>query len=164
MMISMDADNAVDLFWQRARSEHRELPEECPEAWAFGATTEQADELLNLVLSGIKTGTASSLWDHEHDGDPLPSPGELSIVLDGTGTPRALIRTTEVETIPFDEVSAEHAAAEGEGDRTLSHWRRAHQRFWEEHSTSPRGFEPDMPVVCERFEVVWPSFKVRAEL
>ena len=57
--------------------------------------------------------------------------------------------------MPFDEVSAEHAAAEGEGDRSLAYWRRAHQRFWERHSTDPRGFAPDMPVVCERFEVVW---------
>lgn len=155
MMDGMNSAHAVDRFWQLARAARPDLPEELPEAWAFGATPEHADDLLDLVLRGIKTGTASSLWDCEHDGEPVPEPGSLSIILDGRDAPRALIRTTDVRIVPFDEVSAEHAAAEGEGDRTLADWRRGHQHFWEHYSTDPRGFAPDMPVVCERFEVVW---------
>jgi histidinol-phosphate aminotransferase len=151
----MDADTAVDLFWQQARSEHPELLDVFPDVWSFGATSEQADELLGLVLSGVKTGTASSLWDCEHDDEPPPHPGDLSIVLDGRDLPRVLIRTTDVGVVPFGEVTAEHAAAEGEGDLSLAYWRQVHQRFWELHSTDPRRFAPDMPVVCERFEVVW---------
>lgn len=155
MMGTMDADNAVEHFWREARSEHPELPETIPEAWPFGAAPEHADELLSLVLQGIKTGTASSLWDCEHDAEPVPEPGDLSIILDGRDAPRALIRTTDVRIVPFNEVTAEHAAAEGEGDRSLADWRRGHQYFWEHYSTDPRGFAPDMPVVCERFELVW---------
>lgn len=151
----MDVDHAVERFWQQARSERPEIPGDVPDTWAFGATREQADELMNLVLTGAKNGTTASLWDHEHDGDPIAKPGDLSIVLDGGGTPRLLIRTTYVEVVPFHEVSAEHAAAEGEGDRSLASWRQVHRRFWEQHSTDPRGFAPDMPVVCERFEVLW---------
>jgi uncharacterized protein YhfF len=155
MMDSMTTDDAVARFWQQARAEHPELHDTLPEAWSFGATPEHADELLGLVLSGMKTGTASSLWDCEHDDEPPPNAGDLSIILDGDDVPRVLIRTTDVEVVPFDEVTAEHAAAEGEGDLSLEHWRQVHQRFWEEHSTDPRGFAADMPVVCERFEVVW---------
>lgn len=145
----------LEEFWIRCRSAVPGLPPALPEAWPFGATREHADELLALVLAGIKTGTASSLWDYEHTGDPLPEAGEPSIILDGAGAPRAVIETTDVRVIPFDEVPADHAFAEGEGDRTLEHWREVHERYWRTFSESPRGYEPSMPVVCERFRLVW---------
>ena len=66
--------------------------------------------------------------------------------------PRAVIETTRVVVVPFDQVTAEHAAAEGEGDRTLASWRAEYERFWRAHAAS--GFAPDMPVVCEAFRVV----------
>ena len=55
--------------WAGVRAEVAGLPEQVPDAWAFGATSEQADELLGLVLAGTKTGTASSLWDYEAEGE-----------------------------------------------------------------------------------------------
>lgn len=152
----MADSSAIDSFWRRVRSGDPDLPETAPEAWAFGATPPQADDLLSLVLDGVKTGTASSLWDYEATGDPLPAVGELSILLDGRGEPRAVIETTDVRIVAFDAVTAAHAHAEGEGDRTLDHWRAVHERFWREHSENARGFEPDMPVVCERFRLIHP--------
>ena len=149
-----DGEQSVQDFWRRARIAMPELPEAVPEAWAFGATPEQADGLLGLVLAGTKTGTASALWDYEETGDAVPEPGEHSILLDGSGVPRAVIETTAVETVPFGEVTAEHARSEGEGDMTLDAWREIHERYWRRHSENPRGFEPDMPVVCERFRLL----------
>jgi uncharacterized protein YhfF len=124
-----------------------------PPAWAFGASAEEADELLRLVLAGTKTATASALWDYESEGAALPEAGSLSILLDGRDHPRALINTTNVTVVPFDEVDEEHARLEGEGDRSLAYWREAHERFFSEDSS--RGFAPDMPVVLERFAVVY---------
>ena len=147
----------IEEFWRDARATLPELPENPPEAWGFGATPEHADELLELVLAGVKVGTASSLWDYEETGDPLPVVGELSIILDGAGAPRAVIQTTALEVMPFDRVDADHAFAEGEGDRTLAHWREVHERYWRTHSESPRGFAPDMPVLCERFRLLLPA-------
>ncbi|MGP6177005.1 ASCH domain-containing protein [Microbacterium sp. A196] len=144
---------AIDAFWSAARAEHPELPETPPEGWAFGATPEHADGLLALVLAGTKTGTASSLRDYENEQEPVPAVGDLSIILDGAEAPRAVLRTTEIQIVPFDQVSAEHAFAEGEGDRTLKDWREVHERFWGEYSEP--GFAADMPVVCERFELVF---------
>ncbi len=150
-----------------------------PPAWSFGATPQEADELLALVLDGTKTATASALWDYDSgerddeledpldeldddngddvgEDDGLPGSGDLSIVLDGAGHPRALIRTTDVRVVPFDEVDDEHARAEGEGDRSLAHWRAMHERFFREHADHDRQFSPTMPVVLERFEVLVP--------
>ncbi len=158
--------SAVEAFWELARFHARlnvapsyfgPTPLEVvpPPAWTFGATPEQADELLELVLAGTKTATASALWDFEAEGERLPEPGTLSILLDGRGHPRALIETTDVELVPFDEVDEEHAFVEGEGDRSLAHWREVHRRFFTEHAAHDRGFQPDMPVLLERFRVVY---------
>lgn len=153
----MPENSAIATFWEECRAHRPGLPEQLPEAWAFGATPAHADGLLDLVLRGVKTGTASSLWDFEATGEAVPREGELSIILDGDGEPRAVIETTRILIVPFDEVDEEHAHAEGEGDRTLATWRVVHERYWREHSENPRGFEPDMPVVCERFRLLYPE-------
>ncbi|RLP73315.1 ASCH domain-containing protein [Mycetocola tolaasinivorans] len=151
----MTEPGVIDDFWLRARAAVSGLPVEVPEAWPFGATPEHADDLLGLVLAGFKTGTASAVWDYEHVDEAFPEPGEFSIILDGAGLPRAVIETTAVSTVAFDRVDAEHARAEGEGDRTLEYWRAAHEQYWREHSENPRGFEPQMPILCERFRLVY---------
>lgn len=162
-MVSTD-DDELDAFWALAR-EHADLagvpvytgvnPVRTlrPPAWSFGATPEQADELLALVLDGIKTATASSFDDYAAEGEDPPVPGTLSIVLDGAGHPRALVVTTDVRTVPFHQVEADHAWEEGEGDRSLEHWRAVHERFFTEHAS---GFRADMPVLLERFRVLYP--------
>jgi uncharacterized protein YhfF len=129
-----------------------------PQAWAFGDSPELADELLGLVLDGTKTATAELVEEFERVGEALPAKGDLSIVLDGAGAPRLLVRTTHVDVVPFDEVTAEHAYLEGEDDRTLESWREGHERYWRRTLAAVgREFEPSTPVVCERFEVLYRS-------
>lgn len=125
-------------------------------AWPFGSGSEMADELLELVLSGRKRATAGALWSYEHEGEPVPAPGDYSIILDGTGRARCVIRTTHVEIVPFSDVDEAFAAAEGEGDLSLEYWREGHWKFFsQELAGFGRSPEPGMPVVCERFEVVF---------
>ena len=161
-----DGSSLIDSFWQVARMRaklnptgyytgERTLALLPPPAWAFGATPEQADKLLALVLSGTKTATAGALWDYEAEGEELPAPGALGIVTDGRGVPHALVVMTQVEIVPFDEVSAEHAYLEGEGDRSLATWRQVHERFFTEHAVHSHGFSLDMPVVLQRFAVLY---------
>lgn len=152
----MSEKPSLEDFWSTCRNAVPGLPAEVPEAWAFGATPAHADGLLALVLDGVKTATASALWDYEASGDAVPAVGELSIILDGAGEPRAVLETTAIDVRPFDLVDAAHAFAEGEGDRSLAYWREAHERFWRQHSENARGYEPDMPVICERFRVLFP--------
>ena len=169
-MSDMDQDE-IDAFWEDAKVRAGLNPARSfagpnvadsvpPPAWSFGAGPQEADELLGLVLAGRKTATASSAWDYEVAGEDPPTSGELSIVLDGAGHPRALIRTVEVRIVPFAEVDAAHAYAEGEGDRSLDHWRAVHRSFFTEHAEHDRFadgvFDERMPVVLERFEVLVP--------
>lgn len=126
-----------------------------PVAWSFGDNPEQADRLLELVLAGTKRATSSALSEYDEEDAPLPKAGDLSIVVDGAGHPKALIRTTEVEVVPFGEVSEELAAAEGEGDRTLASWRADHAEFFR-RVLGVESVPEDFMVVTERFELLYP--------
>ena len=166
-MRAQPGEGPLESFWRNARRHaHVEsivpayfgagaLELVTPPAWSFGSTPEQADELLDLVLSGEKTATASAAWDYEAEGEPLPKVGELSIVTDSQGRPRALLQTTSVDVRPFDEVDAEHAYLEGEGDRSLEFWRRVHEQFFTDHAEHGHGFSMTMPVVLERFDLLY---------
>ncbi|EGF95440.1 ASCH domain-containing protein [Brevundimonas diminuta] len=116
--------------------------------WPVGDSPELADELLALVLAGGKRATCSSLASCE--ADIMPTVGEISVILDGAGAPRCAIRTTEVEIMPFEQVSEDFARAEGEGDLTYEWWRDAHEAYYRREGT----WAPGMKVVCERFELV----------
>jgi uncharacterized protein YhfF len=62
----------------------------------------------------------------------------------------------EVKIRRYDEVDERFAYEEGEGDRSLEHWREAHWEFFS-RTLAGIGKEPsmDMPLVCERFRVVY---------
>jgi uncharacterized protein YhfF len=125
-----------------------------PPTWSFGDGPELADRLLALVLDGVKTATAGAEVEYAQSGEPLPVKGDVSIVVDSAGHPGALIRTTRVDVVPFDAVDDSHAYAEGEGDRTLATWRAEHERYW--RRTLGPAFAPDLRVVLERFELLYP--------
>lgn len=128
------------------------------EAFAFGDSEDMANELAELVLTGVKRATAASAWACDASGTPYPKPGDLSIVTSWQGQPLCVIETVSVELLPFDQVPQAFATAEGEGDLSLAFWRAAHRAFFERTSALiGRPFTEDMPVVCERFKLVYPS-------
>jgi len=126
-------------------------------SWHFGSGGAMADELVELVLAGGKRATAGALWSYENEGEPIPVAGDYSVITDGTGRARCVLRTASVEVVPFDRVSEDFAASEGEGDGSLEYWREGHWKYFTmDLATFGRTPELDMPVVCERFEVVYP--------
>jgi uncharacterized protein YhfF len=114
-------------------------------SFAFGDGRELADELLDLVLRGVKTATCST-----EDEPNTSTPGERWIVLDGRGTPRCVIESTEVTYRRYSEVDAAFAHDEGEGNRSLGYWRDAHRRYFGRQGK----FSEDMMLMCERFRLV----------
>ena len=114
-------------------------------SFAFGDSPRLADELLELVIRGVKTATCST-----EDEPNTSTPGERWIVLDGSGTPRCVIESTEVTYRRFSEVDAAFAHDEGEGDRSLAYWRQAHRTYFGRLGK----FSEDMMLMCERFRLV----------
>jgi len=148
----------VQAFWERTIASGAVEPGTAVPAVVepFGDTRELADELIALVVDGPKRATAGALADYEVTGDPVPEPGTLSIATDGTGNARAVIRTTDVRIGPMSSVDDSFAWDEGEGDRTRASWLRDHERFFRRY-LPPIGlaFDPDMPLVFERFDVLY---------
>jgi uncharacterized protein YhfF len=126
------------------------------EAFAFGDSKEMADDLAQLVINGQKQATTSALALLELDKEPLPQIGDYSIVLNADEKPLAIIKTTKVDILPFNKVTAEYAEKEGEGDKSLSYWREGHNAFFtREYKRYGLEFNEDAPVVCEEFECIY---------
>ena len=144
----MDAQQMWDLY------AHRENVNSDYDAWAFG---DDADELARLVLEGTKTATASVFPLYEMDGEPIPEPGTYSVILNSREEAVCIIKTEKVFVTPFSRVDERQAWKEGEGDRSLSYWRRVHERFFrEELADVGLAFDENMNVVCEEFIRVYP--------
>lgn len=118
----------IKQYWHKFCQKHNLDYETLVEAWTFGATQKDADELASLVDKGIKTATTSAYELYSKD-EAVPKVGEWSIILDGNQQPVCVIRECCVEIIPYNLISKEHAYHEGEGDRSYEHWRRVHDDF-----------------------------------
>ena len=149
----------ADRYWAqflRAQPRGSTPPATYLEAFSFGTSRESANLIAALVIEGVKTATGSLQWVYEAEGKPIPKPGDLSIVTDGEGQPVCIIEDTEIRIVPFDEVDEMFAWDGGEEDRSLESWRRI---YWDyivlecaRIHTEPG---PKVPLVCERFRVVY---------
>jgi uncharacterized protein YhfF len=126
------------------------------ESWYFCNNEKDTNELAGLVKKGIKKATASLHYLYEIENEPIPEVGDYVIIANWKRIAQCIIQITNINTIPFKDVTEEFAAKEEEGDKTLSFWRKVHRKFFtlelKEHN---KEFSEDMLVVCEEFAVVY---------
>jgi uncharacterized protein YhfF len=154
----MAVPHVIQPFWDEFQaSVGGDVLERFYEAFHFSDNEPSANELAQLVLAGTKRATAGLAWSFEAEGRSSPRPGDLSVVTNWQGKPLCVIETKAVGIVPFEEVGEEFAAAEGEGDGSLRYWRECHWPYFERECRRI-GREPSlrMPIVCERFEVIYP--------
>ena len=114
------------------------------------------NHLARLVTEGKKRATTSLHEIYKLDNEKVPEKDKLSIVLDGNGTPVAVIKNIEVKIIPFKDITEDDAQIEGEGDCSLKFWRDAHiEVFTKECEDYEIKFSEEMLVVFEIFEVIF---------
>jgi uncharacterized protein YhfF len=112
--------------------------------------TELRRKLVDAVLHGHKTATAGLRTDFApHTDEPLPEVGDRFALLDYDDRAVAVVETTEVRIVPAGEIDLRFARDEGEGFETVGEWRKAHERFWSEHTITD-----DTLIVAERFRLV----------
>jgi uncharacterized protein YhfF len=148
---------AIARLWQDfldslPATTHR--PEKPAQVFSFGDSRAMADQLSLLVRQQIKKATCSALSNYEEDPLSLPQKGDLSIVLGGSGIPVGVIETLEVFVLPYNEVPEWFAYEEGEGDRSLTYWRKAHRDFFTRNSLK-NPFDERTLLVCQRFRLVY---------
>lgn len=124
------------------------------DAWAFGV---EPDLLADLVLRGEKTATASAYDLYALEGELLPQLGTFDVILDSQNQAVCIVEITKVSVEPFNQVSADHAYKEGEGDKTLVYWRQVHEDFFRDClGEVGLTFTPESKVVLEEFRKVYP--------
>ena len=130
--------------------------DDIPDSFYFCDNKKDADECAELVVQGIKQATAAALRTYEMNKEQLPKVGDLFIITDWEQLAKAIIRTTKVEEVPYNLISAEFAETEGEGDKSLDYWKRVHWDFFT-REMSAYGEEPseNMIILCEYFETIW---------
>lgn len=149
----------ASVMWKAFKKEFPLESNRGYEAWAFG---EAPDELAKLVLQGKKTATTSIHEGYRFGDTPLPEVGDLNILLLENKEAVCILRTKKVSIMPFEEVGEDHARKEGEGDLSLEYWREVHQRFFEkEMMEMGKAFSHKTLVVCEEFEIIYPSVFVK---
>lgn len=147
---------AADLWASFCHSQNLVDIDEPYQVWYFGNSREMARELVNLVLAGRKTATASLAKTNEVEPENAPVLNGYSVVTDFDGEPVCVLQTTEIEHRRFNDVDAEFAAAEGEGDLSLEYWRRVHREYFEgEAEKHGFDFHDEAVVCCERFKVLY---------
>jgi uncharacterized protein YhfF len=132
-----------------------EPPTRAVDVWSFGNEPEMAARLAHLVANGAKRVTMGWVQALEKLGVPQPYTGGVSVVTDGFGFPRLLLRSTDVRVVRFDEVDSESAAGEGEGDLTYADWRDGHVAYFTaEAARTAMTFDGSARIAIERFELL----------
>jgi uncharacterized protein YhfF len=151
--------HGVERYWSEFLASHPEIDPLTPyQSWYFGNSSEMAPELAGLVLSGKKTATASLKSINEILPENAPIDNGYSVVTSFEGEPFCIIRTSEIRFLPFREVDEDFAFDEGEGDRTLEHWRAEHWKYFEREAAEYGvEFDETSEVCCERFRLIYPK-------
>ena len=149
----------AEQFWAEFLDANPHIDPATPyQVWYFSNTSKSARELAGLVLEGKKTATASLKAVNEVEPEKAPIDDGYSVVTDFEGEPLCVVQTAEIRHIPFDEVDAQFAFDEGEGDRTLDEWRKTHRDYFSREAPQYGvGFDGSSIICCERFRLLYPT-------
>ncbi|MCD1118459.1 ASCH domain-containing protein [Chryseobacterium turcicum] len=149
--------NTMTEYWkefQQKNPEYSNTPQ--PQSFFFCDNKKDADECAELVVKKIKQATSPSVWWFKKNNESFPKIGDLAIVTNWNGEPKAIIRTKKTEVVKFKDITPKYAYTEGEGDKTLEYWKKTH---WDYYTNEMKEFNEspseDMEIVCEYFETIW---------
>ena len=124
------------------------------DAFHFCNDAYNANLCVELVISGKKTATCGLAYWYDTGEERIPEVGLLAVILDWQQNPRCLIEFISIDRCKFEDVTAEFAVMEGEGDQTLNWWRNAHWDF----------FKKELAILektpCEKMELVLETFRL----
>ena len=148
---------SIEILWKNYIAENPEnISLETPISFYFCDNEFDANDCADLVVKGIKRATATSLWWYEKNNEPLPKVGDQYIITDWSGNAKAVIETTKIEQVPYNQITSEFAEIEGEGDKSLDYWKKVHKDYYtREMKPFNEEFNENMIIVCEQFKTVY---------
>ncbi|WP_191600384.1 ASCH domain-containing protein [Marinomonas algicola] len=115
-----------------------------------------ANVCADLILRGEKRASCSMAHWYTHEGEAMPEVGHLQVVTNWNGDPICIIEITSIRQCKYSEITADFAAEEGEGDKSLEWWKEAHWAFFR-LECEELGIElnEDILLILEHFKVVY---------
>lgn len=129
---------------------------EAPQVIHFCDNQQDADLCADLVKKGIKKATTDSLLGLQYRNEPLPKIGDFKVVTNWEGEAQCIIKLTSVKLKPYFSIDAAYAQLEGEGDKSLTHWKKVNWDYYT-RELEPFGRVPrdSMILVCQEFERIF---------
>lgn len=129
------------------------------EVWQIGDTPQDADLGAHLIVQGKKRTTSSLLWHYEATGEPRPQVGAINLLEDGRGEAVAIVETTWLAVVPLNAVEdVDFIVDYAEWGETAADWQAHAWAYYAPHCRAlGREPIPEMPLLCERFEVIYPQ-------
>jgi uncharacterized protein YhfF len=150
--------HTVHDLWKRFIDANPEYSNSKYKAWYFCDTEDCPNKLAELVMQKVKRVTTSLYRWYESGDEILPAAGDLNVISNWDGTAHCITKTIKVTVLQFRDVDEEHAFIEGEGDKSLDYWRKAHISFFTRELTAiNEEFSEDVMVVFEEFEKIYGS-------
>ena len=121
----------------------------------------ERDRLVAAILDGRKTTTTSLMAEFIHDHEPLPSSGRRTVLVNSDDQPVAVLGYASVSVTQLGLVTWQHVLNEGEGYKSLTEWRVAHESFWTSENMRQALDDPNF-IVDDQTLVVLEAFYVEA--
>ena len=152
----MDNTSANNMWGDYLKNHLEDVFHDSPKVYHFCDNEVDANECVKLVKKGIKKATSNSLLGLQYRNERLPKIGDFIIVTDWDGKAQCIVETTKVTLKPYFSITEEYAKLEGEGDKSLAHWKKVH---WDYYTRELAKFErvprESMIIVCQEFEKVF---------
>lgn len=152
----MDNHSANNMWGDYLKNHLEDAFHEAPKALHFCNNEQDANKCAKLVKKGIKRATTYSLLGLQYREERLPKIGDFIVVTNWEGIAQCIVETTKVRLKPYFSIDEAYARLEGEGNKSLAHWKKAH---WDYFTNELAEFErlprESMIVVCQEFEIVF---------
>ncbi len=151
----MPDHGALDRFWDAARAAVPGLGDD-HQVRSLGIDEETTGVILGFIKAGTKIGTFSLPWVMELEGHPRTAPGTPVILTGYDGSPRAVVRITDVRVTTFGAIGPAETELDGPPVQDPAVWRPLHQNYWNGLlSRYDKRCSDDMPVLVEPFELLY---------
>jgi len=152
----MENASANTMWGDYLKNHLEDVFHEAPKTDYFCDNEKDANECAALVKKGIKKATSHSLLGLQYRKESLPKIGDFLVVTNWEGEAQCIVQTTAVKLKPFFSIDEAYAKLEGEGDKSLAHWKKVHWDYYT-RELEPFGRVPreSMIIVCEEFEKVF---------
>jgi uncharacterized protein YhfF len=152
----MENTSAENLWGDYLKNHLEDAFHEVPKTIHFCDNEADANECAKLVKKGVKRATSNSLLGLQYRNERLPRIGDYIVVTNWEGKAQCIVKITKVTLKPFFSIAEDYTRLEGEGDKSLAHWKKTHWDYYtrelEEFERVPRD---SMIVVCQEFEKIF---------